>query len=137
MGSRLNPYLSFRGDARAAMEFYRDVFGGELQLMTFGEMGGAEPALAEQIMHGLLRTDRGYVIMGSDAPPGMELHPGDNVSLILNGDNADELTRCFGRLSEGGSVSVALEKQMWGDVYGACVDRFGTHWMVNISQSWD
>ena len=40
MTSRLNPYISFKDDAREAMQFYRDVFGGELTLSTFGEGSG-------------------------------------------------------------------------------------------------
>ena len=37
MASRLNPYLSFRDDAREAMEFYHGVFGGKLDMTTFKE----------------------------------------------------------------------------------------------------
>jgi PhnB protein len=137
VGSRLNPYLSFAGTAREALEFYRQVFGGTLTLSTFGEFGDADPALADQIMHGLLRTDAGYVLMASDTPPGMAHTPGSTVSLILNGDDADVLRGYWDRLRDGGTVSVPLAKQMWGDEYGDCVDRFGTRWMVNISRSWD
>ncbi|MFC4149617.1 VOC family protein [Micromonospora mangrovi] len=135
MEARLNPYLSFTGDAREALEFYREVFGGTLTLTTFAEFGNADPALADQIMHGLLHTDDGYVLMAADTPPGMTHTPGSSISLILNGDDADTLRRQWQRLSDSGTVSVQLEKQMWGDEYGDCVDRFGIRWMVNISQS--
>jgi PhnB protein len=27
-----------------------------------------------------------------------------------------------------------LEKQMWGDEFGMCDDRFGITWMVNVGQ---
>jgi PhnB protein len=134
MPSRLNPYLSFSGDARAAMEFYADVFGGSLTMNTYGEYGSPGSPEADKIMHGILETAGGYTIMGADNPPGMELHPGDDVALSLSGDDAEELRGHWERLSDGGTVSVPLEKQMWGDEFGMCVDRFGVRWMVNISQ---
>lgn len=72
--------------------------------------------------------------MASDAPEGMALTVGSNISVSLSGDDADELRRCFTGLAEGGTVTVPLEKQMWGDEFGMCTDRFGVAWMVNISR---
>ena len=133
MGARLNPYLSFSGNARQALEFYREVFGGELRLSTFGDYGNADAPFAEQIMHGMLETPSGYTIMGADAPPGMkEVTTGNNIVVSLSGTDADELRGYWQRLSESGTVSVPLEKQVWGDEYGACVDQFGVEWMVDI-----
>ncbi len=86
-------------------------------------------------MHGQLETDRGFVLMGADAPPGTELHPGDNITVSLSGDDADDLRGYWEKLSAGGAVSVPLEKQMWGDEFGMCADRFGIGWLVNISQT--
>ena len=134
MPSRLNPYISFAGDAREAMEFYEGVFGGALTLTTFGESGMQDSPVADQIMHGMLTTDLGFTLMGADMPPGMEHDPGTNIAVSLSGDDADELRRYWERLAESGTVSVPLEKQMWGDVFGMCVDRFGIGWMVNIGQ---
>jgi PhnB protein len=134
MASRLNPYISFSGDARQAMEFYREVFGGTLTLSTFGEYGPPDAPEANLIMHGQLETDAGYTLMGADAPPGTPYHPGDNITVSLSGTDADELHGYWAKLSDGGTVSVPLEKQMWGDEFGACVDRFGIPWMVNIGQ---
>ncbi|MFE9657206.1 VOC family protein [Micromonospora sp. NPDC006431] len=134
MASRLNPYLSFRDNARQAMEFYQNVFGGNLTLSTFGEAGNPDPAVANQVMHAMLETDRGFTLMASDTPPEMEYSPGNNISISLSGDDADELRGYWKQLAEGGTVSVPLEKQMWGDEFGMCVDRFGIGWMVNIAQ---
>jgi PhnB protein len=134
MPSRLNPYVNFAGDARAAMEFYADVFGGTLTLSTYGELGSPDAPEAGKIMHGMLETSSGFTLMGADSPPGTELHRGDDVSLSLSGDDTDELRGYWERLSDGGTVAVPLEKQMWGDEFGMCVDRFGVRWMVNISQ---
>lgn len=132
MASRLNPYLSFQDNARQAMEFYQAVFGGKLTVSTFAEFGQAE--LGDKIMHSMLETDRGFALMASDTPPGMQRHPGDNVAMSLSGDDGDELRGYWEKLSDGGTVAVPLEKQMWGDEFGMCVDRFGITWMVNIGQ---
>ena len=135
MASRLNPYISFDGDARQAMEFYRDVFGGTLDFNTYGEFSteaeGVEP---DDIMHAQLETAHGFTLMVADTPPGVPHNPGNNISISLSGDDADELHGYWDRLCEGGTVSVPLEKQMWGDVFGMCADRFGIPWMVNINQ---
>jgi PhnB protein len=132
--SRLNPYLGFADTARQAMEFYQGVFGGELTLSTFGEMGGADGPDRDKIMHAQLETPAGYTLMASDAPAGMEHDSGSAISISLSGDDGDDMRRWFAALSDGGAVAVPLEKQMWGDEFGMCTDRFGVNWMVNISQ---
>jgi len=133
MTSRLNPYISFDGNARQAMEFYKDVFGGTLALNTFGEYGAPEGEGADKIMHAMLESDTGYTLMGADTPPGMEHNPGTNIAVSLSGDDGDELRGYWAKLADGGSVSVPLEKQMWGDEFGACTDKFGISSMVNIA----
>lgn len=134
MTSRLNPYISFDGNAREAMEFYKSVFGGTLSVNTYGEFGQSDAPEADKIMHGLLETDRGYTLMGADTPPGMAHNPGDNITVSLSGDDSSELRGYWEKLSDGGTVTVPLEKQMWGDEFGMCQDRFGIGWMVNIGQ---
>ena len=134
MASVLNPYISFESDARQAMEYYRDVFGGELRMNTFGEFGQPDSPDANKIMHAQLETDRGFTLMASDTPAGMQRNPGDNISISLSGDDADTLRGYWEKLSDGGTVTMPLEKQMWGDEFGMCVDRFGIPWMVNITQ---
>ncbi len=135
MASRLNPYLSFAGKARQAMEFYQRVFGGQLTMNTFGEFGASGEPHSDQIMHARLETDRGFTLMASDTPPEVEHRPGDNITVSLSGDDADDLRGYWEKLAEEGTVSVPLEKQMWGDEFGMCTDRFGIPWMVNIEQS--
>ncbi|MGI5521230.1 VOC family protein [Micromonospora sp. CA-259024] len=134
MQTRLNPYLNFPGTARQAMEFYHRVFGGELTMNTFGEFGSTEPGLADQIMHARLESPNGFTLMASDTAPGMNHVPGTNIAISLSGDNADELRGYWAQLSASGSVIMPLEKQMWGDEYGQCVDPYGIDWMVNITQ---
>jgi PhnB protein len=132
--SRLNPYIGFDGNARQAMEFYRDVFGGELALNTFGESGAAAPGDEDKIMHAMLETSSGFTLMGSDAPSGMPRDEGSRIQISLSGDDAT-LRDYFQKLSQGGSVTMPLEKQMWGDEFGMLVDPFGVQWMVNVSQT--
>jgi PhnB protein len=132
MASQLNPYLTFDGNARQAMEFYRSVLGGELKISTFGEFGNPDPAVADLVMHADLRSDRGYHLMASDTAPGMTLNPGNNVTVSLSGDPGEGLEEIWNRLADGGEVQVPFEKQMWGDTFGQCRDRFGIQWMIDV-----
>ncbi|MGW1957776.1 VOC family protein [Streptomyces sp. NPDC001920] len=132
MASRLNPYITFAGDARQAMEFYKDVFGGTLVLNTYAEFGQKDTPLADKIMHGMLEAPNGFTLMGADTPS-EDHRPGNDMAVSLSGDDDAELRGYWEKLSEGASVAVPLEKQMWGDVFGMCTDRFGITWMVNIA----
>src|SRR3954451_9640912 len=111
MASRLNPYLSFPGNAREAMEFYRSVFGGKLDINTFAEYGGAPEGMsADGVMHAMLTTDSGFVIMASDggqAPSGQS-----SITMSLSGTDG-ELRDYWAKLAEGGNVTMPFEKQAW------------------------
>ena len=72
--------------------------------------------------------------MASDMPPGMPHQPGNTIAVSLSGDDEAELRGYWDKLAGGGQVVMALEKQVWGDVFGMVVDRFGVSWMVNIAQ---
>ena len=133
MASVLNPYLSFDGSARQAMEYYQQVFGGDLRINTFGDYGDAGGPDADKVMHAQLATTSGYTVMGADTPAGMDRNPGDTITISLSGDDGDELRGYWDKLSDGGTVTMPLEKQMWGDEFGMCVDKFGIPWMVNIT----
>ena len=134
MASTLNPYINVPGGkAREAIEFYQSVLGGELNVMTFGDMG-TEGDLATQVMHSQLETPAGFTLMVADAPPEMvQVTFGDNISVSLSGDDTEELTGYFNGLADGGNITMPLEKQVWGDVFGQVVDRFGVSWLVNIA----
>ena len=136
MTVRLNPYIGFRDNARQAMDFYHSVFGGELSSSTFGEFHASEdPAEQDKIMHAMLVTGNDLVIMASDTPNAMEYSPGSNYSISLSGEAEDDATLrgYWDKLSDGGTVTMPLEKAPWGDVFGNCVDRFGVTWLVNIA----
>jgi PhnB protein len=134
--TRLNPYLGFRDSAREAMEFYHSVFGGDLTVSTFAEFHASQdPSEDDKVMHSELKTPGGLSLMASDTPDRMEYTPGTNYSVSLSGDDEAELTGYWNKLSEGGTVSMPLEKAIWGDSFGMCTDRFGVNWLVNIAGS--
>jgi PhnB protein len=134
MPTRLNPYLGFRDNARDAMEFYKSVFGGTLEMSTFAELQGSEdPAERDKIMHAMLTTDGGLVLMGADTPNGMSYTPGDNFSVSLSGEDDTELSGYWDKLAGSGTVLQPLEQAPWGDSFGMCTDRFGVTWLVNIA----
>lgn len=133
MASRLNPYISFVDNARAALAFYATVLGGTPALSTFGEYGQADTPFADLVMHGMLETPGGFTLMAADTPPGMARTSGDNVAISLFGTDAAELRGYWDKLSAGGTVTVPLEKQVWGDEFGMCTDQFGIGWLINIT----
>jgi len=134
MQSKLNPYINFRDNTRDAMEFYRTVFGGKLQLSTFKDYHASQdPSEDNKIMHSVLEAENGIMFMASDTPNRMEYRPGANMSMSLSGDNEAELTAYFEKLSAGGMVSMPLGKAPWGDSFGMCIDKFGVQWLVNIA----
>ena len=134
MQSKLNPYLSFKDNTREAMEFYRSVFGGKLELSTFKDYHASQdPSEDNKIMHSVLEAENGITLMASDTPNRMQYQPGTNVSMSLSGDNEAELTAYFEKLSASGMVIMPLENAPWGDWFGMCTDKFGVQWLVNIA----
>ena len=134
MTSLLNPYLTFDGNAREAVEFYQSTFGGQLDLNTFADFGGPAEK-ADDIMHARLTTDAGFTLMAADTAPGQPFTPGNNYAVSLSGDDAAQLRGYWTALSSGGTVTMAMEQQPWGDEFGMCVDAFGVSWMVNITST--
>ena len=135
MTTLLNPYLSFRDNAREAMEFYQTVFGGELSVSTFGDFHASEDADEQDlVMHSQLDTPHGLTIMASDTPKAMNYQPGSTISISLSGRSTDdaELRGYWERLQDGADITMPLDTAPWGDQFGMLTDRFGTHWMVSI-----
>ncbi len=132
--AHLSPYLTFNGNCRDAMTFYQACLGGKLTMQTFGEAPmPSAPEDKEKIMHAMLENDA-LSFMASDSMPGQPVTMGTNVSLSLVGTDETLLRGFFAKLSEGGNVTMPLDKQFWGDVFGMCTDKFGIHWMVNIAE---
>ena len=134
MQTQLNPYLSFKDNAREAMEFYKTVFGGKLTISTFKDFNASQdPGEDNKVMHAVLEADSGIVFMASDTPDRMEYKAGTNFSMSLSGDNEAELRGYFEKLSASGMVTMPLEKAIWGDTFGMLTDKFGVPWLVNIA----
>ena len=135
MPSRLNPYLNFNGSARPALEFYRGVFGGTLNINTYADFGGEDSPDADKVMHGQLETDAGYTVMAADhASNTGDYHPPSGFGISLSGDDRDALRGYWQQLSASGNATMPMQKQPWGDEFGIAVDQFGITWLVNISQ---
>lgn len=134
MTTLLNPYINFKDTAREAINFYQTVFGGKVTISTFGEAGMTEEqGPKDGVMHAQLVADNGMNIMVSDAPIGMPLDSGSNVSLSLSGNDEAELKGYWEKLSLGAKIEVPLAQAPWGDTFGMLTDKFGVHWMVNIA----
>lgn len=132
----LHPYLFFTNTAREAMTFYQQVLGGELEIMTVGEMPAGEEmpfeAPADLVMHAALTFGDGDLLLASDDPTGDGAGvKGAAMNLTL--EDQDEARRIFESLSAGGRIDMPLEATFWSPMFGCCVDRFGVSWMVNIA----
>ncbi|WP_153502570.1 VOC family protein [Cumulibacter manganitolerans] len=132
MAINFSAYLAFSGETPEALEFYKSVFGGTVDLNKFGEMGAGAGFDPDAIMHGQLTTDAGWTLMAADSTkPGDELVRGGS-TLTLWGDEHETMEQQFKKLAEGGTIGTPLEKQMWGAVYGDLTDKFGITWSFNI-----
>jgi PhnB protein len=131
MASRLNPYLSFKSNTREAMDFYKTVFGGAVNVMPFGDMA-RDAGERDMVMHAQLDAPNGFTLMASDTPASMGA-PRGNGMISLSGDQDAELRGYWQKLSAGAQVMMPLEKAPWGDTFGMLTDKYGVGWMVNIA----
>jgi len=135
MSTKLIPYFTFDNQTTEAMKFYQSIFGGELETQTYAEAKMSDDdQIKDRIIHACLTTD-GFSLMASDTHPehSPKVVVGNSVNLSFVGTDSDQLTEYFNKLAEGGKIEMPLAKQFWGDMFGACEDKFGVHWMVNIS----
>lgn len=129
MGFKQAPYIMLNGQAADALEFYKDVFGGTVELSRYRDMPiegmQGDP---DWVMHGQVELDNGITIMASDGP---EDRTGKSkVEICVYGDEKDELEHFFHGLHNGGSVVLPFEPSPWGSWFGQVVDPFGVTWMV-------
>jgi PhnB protein len=137
--AQINPYLNFNGNCEEAFNFYKSVFGGEFPMISrYSDMPSAEGQEpmnvdGEKIMHVSLPISKETVLMGSDIGGEWAKHSvvGNNIQLSVNADSEEEADRIFKSLSEGGRVTMPLEKTFWGALFGMFIDKFGIYWMVN------
>ena len=131
----LNPYISFKNQARDAMTFYQSVFGGDLQIDTFGSFEGMvqDPADSDLVMHAQLNAPGGLVLMAADTPSGMDYSKPAGISVSISGDEEATLQTYWDKLAEGGTVVMPFDTPPWGGRFGMLTDRFGIDWMVALS----
>lgn len=131
----LNPYLSFQNQAREAMTFYQTVFGGDLDISTFGQFEGMvqNPAENDLVMHAQLTSPDGFVLMAADTPTGMEYRPPAGISVSVSGDDEAALQGWWDALTAGGTVVMPFDTPPWGGRFGMLTDRFGIDWMLALN----
>lgn len=125
----LVPYLFLAGDAREALSFYRDVFGGELELHTLEDFGRADGP-ADAVAHGALLGP--VPLFAADDPTARLQMSGISFSL-LGAAEPSTTAEWFDRLADGGTVLDALQRRPWGDVDGSVIDRYGVTWLLGYS----
>ena len=129
---QLNPYLNFAGNAEEALNFYKDALGGEiLQIGRYGE--SPMPSKEEhknKVMHARFVFD-GNLIRVSDVFERKEFSTKGNITLSVDVEDISKMEEVFGKLSEGGTVTMTLQDTFWGARFGMLVDKFGVPWMFN------
>ena len=127
-------HLNFRAPAREALEFYRFVFGGDLSIATYGDLGTTQDAAqAEQVIWGQVTSDQGFRIMAYDVQPEKPWNPGENaVYVSVRGTSPEEITAYWEKLCVGASVLQPLGASAWSPLYGMLSDRFGVTWVMDV-----
>lgn len=127
-------YLSFDGDCRRAMSFYRECLGAELELNPYPDASGqpsADPAA--KIMHAQLIKAGSPILMASDTPHPGSVRTGSNFSIAIQCSSSDEADRMFAALSRDGEVRMPLTDAPWGARFGMLTDQYGVQWMLNCA----
>lgn len=130
-------HINFRGEARAALGFYRTVFGGEQAIVTYKDANSVRnPVEAEQVMWGQVVSGNGFRVMAYDVPSDLEWDAGTIPFFVsVRGDDADELSGCWEKLGDGGTVIQPLGPAGWSPLYGMVRDKFGVTWVLDIEVS--
>jgi PhnB protein len=138
---KIHSYINFGNRAEEAFRFYQKALGGKLtEIHRFGSMpqqGGFEltPEQKNLVMHVGLELPDGQMIMASDMIAGMgpQRVEGNNISISVHPDSQPDADRIFNALAQGGTITMPIANQFWGDYFGSLTDRFGINWMVNYS----
>jgi PhnB protein len=135
MSIETTTHLNFDGDARAALDFYASVFGGEVTAATYGQMGALDdPAWADRIVFGQISTPEGFRVMAFDVWPGQPYDQGSNAFYVfVHGDDATEIERYWAALSEGAEIRQPLEPSAWAPLAGQLRDKFGVVWQLDVA----
>lgn len=132
---QLITYLTFDGNCREAMEFYRDCLGGELHFQTLGESPKTEKLpkqMKAYIVQAFLKKDN-LVLMGTDMTDEVVLQ-GNSVSILLDCQEEDQIKTYYQNLKAGGKTTHPLQKTHWGDLFGGLTDKYGNQWLFHCKQ---
>ena len=135
--TQINTYLTFNGNCREAMTFYKNCLGGELTFQTVGESPLADkmpPIMRDCILHATL-TNGELIIMASDMVADKGLIKGNAVSLMLNCSSEAEIKDNYSKLAEGGEATHPLENSFWGALFGDLTDKFGNQWLLHFDKN--
>ncbi|GAA1261991.1 VOC family protein [Saccharothrix xinjiangensis] len=125
-------HLNFRGDARAALEFYQSAFGGHLAVVTYRDAGNTQEE-PDQVMWGQVLAENGFHVMAYDVPARMGYDQGENPFFVsLRGETVEEVMGYWEGLSAGATVVVPMGPTGWAPAYGMLRDRFGVVWVVDV-----
>jgi PhnB protein len=127
----IEPYLFFPGSTKEAMEFYKSVFGGKLEISLRSDMDpSASEAEKSLVINAQLASDQ--IMFRAADRDDTTLDPQTRIELTVNGSDEESLHKVFEELSADGTIEAPLEKQFWGDTWGKVTDKFGVTWQVNI-----
>jgi PhnB protein len=128
---KVNPYIFFTGNCREAMEFYKAIFGGGVEVMGYEDVPGpTQEGMEGKVMHAEL-SGGDITLMGSDTAKASP--KAAKISLSITGLDEEKLRGIFDQLSQDVEVEYPLKKEFWGDTFGSVIDKFGVEWMVNIT----
>jgi len=134
MAIAVTPHLNFRGNAREALEFYQSVFGGELVIVSYGDMGNSDPAVADRVTWGQVAAGNGFRIMAYDVYPHLEWDRGQDPFFIsVRGTDAVEIRDYWDKLVDGAEVKQPIGPSLWAPLYGQLTDRFGITWILDVA----
>lgn len=136
MSAQIQSYLTFNGNCREAMIFYKSCLGGELTLQTIGDSPLSDKMpkkMKDCILYATLTKDS-LVLMGTDMVSSKGLIKGNNVSLSLKCVSLEQIETWFEKLSEEGKVEHPLEHSFWGALFGDLTDKYGNHWLLSYEQ---
>lgn len=129
------PYITYNGQCEEALEFYKSVFGGTVEIVTRYDNPAmnAPEEYRNKILHARFHNDT-ITIFASDIMPGKTAHgTSADVALSLSYATPEEGQRIFDALSAGGHVHIPFKKQFWGDYHGNFTDKYGIRWMLNTA----
>lgn len=132
---RLITYLTFNGNCREAMSFYRDCLGGELRYQTIGETpesGKMPEKMKRYIFQAILEKDN-CVIVATDLVGDGGLIKGNAVSILIECKNKKEMNAYYKKLSEGANHVQPIQSTFWGTWLGGLTDKYNNNWLLHYT----